>query len=240
MSQTVSESLVQKDNELKKHSVSHFMFRQVILDFDGVILESVSVKTEAFRTLFSQEQDHVNEIVEYHIKNGGMSRFEKFRYIYKHILKKNLDQDTFNSLSEQFSGLVFQGVLDAPFVAGAERFLERWNTRIPLSIVSATPEQELNEILRARNLTRYFRNVFGAPSKKADCIQRIITESGVPASGVLFVGDALNDLAAARLSGVNFIGRTREGDEDIFKNCTGVERTITDLNELSRYLECAI
>ena len=53
----------------------------IILDFDGVILESVSVKTEAFRTLFSFVPKHVDEIVQFHIDNGGMSRFDKFRYI---------------------------------------------------------------------------------------------------------------------------------------------------------------
>lgn len=42
----------------------------IILDFDGVILESVEVKTEAFRRLFSFAPGHVEEIVNFHRENG--------------------------------------------------------------------------------------------------------------------------------------------------------------------------
>ena len=49
------------------------MIKAIILDFDGVILESVSVKTEAFRKLFSNKPDYVDEIVEFHIKNGTIT-----------------------------------------------------------------------------------------------------------------------------------------------------------------------
>ena len=53
------------------------MISIIILDFDGVILESVSVKTEAFRTLFSFAPEYVEEIVQFHKDNGGMSRFDQ-------------------------------------------------------------------------------------------------------------------------------------------------------------------
>ncbi len=215
------------------------MFRLVILDFDGVILESVSVKTEAFRTLFSTEPDHVDEIVAFHLKNGGMSRFDKFHYIYKNILKKKLDQVTFDMLSEKFSALVFQAVINVPFVPGAEEFLKKYRSAISLYVVSATPEQELKEIIQERNLTSCFRDVYGAPRKKAECIGEILRKSGISASDALFVGDALNDLAAAQSSGVKFIGRVGEGEENIFRSSTGVETVIMDLYDLAAYLQRA-
>lgn len=209
------------------------MFRQVILDFDGVILESVAVKTEAFRALFSSEPEHVDQIVAYHMNNGGMSRFDKFRYIYDHILKRELDPETFAALSEKFSALVFQGVTEAPFVPGAAEFLERWHAIIPLYVVSATPEPELLDIVRRRGLTQYFRKIFGAPRKKNTCIREILAESGASVSEVLFVGDALNDLAAARDTGVVFVGRVAAGEKNVFKGCHGVAAVIPDLYGLS-------
>jgi beta-phosphoglucomutase-like phosphatase (HAD superfamily) len=57
------------------------MIETIIFDFDGVILESVTVKTEAFRELFSSEPDCPDEIVEFHKRNGGMSRYDKFRHV---------------------------------------------------------------------------------------------------------------------------------------------------------------
>jgi beta-phosphoglucomutase len=209
----------------------------IILDFDGVILESVSVKTEAFRTLFSFAPEYVGEIEQFHRYNGGMSRFDKFRYIYDHILKRELNPDTFNTLSEKFSALVFQGVVNAPFVPGAKEFLKQWCAKIPLYIVSATPEPELMDIVQKRNIKSFFRKVYGSPRKKTDCIREILTESGTPANEVLFIGDAKNDLEAARATGVRFIGRVAAGEKNVFRNCKGVEKVIKDLNELSGFLE---
>src|SRR5690606_22889470 len=41
----------------------------VIFDFDGVILESVKVKTDAFKELFSDYPEHLEAIVAYHENN---------------------------------------------------------------------------------------------------------------------------------------------------------------------------
>jgi phosphoglycolate phosphatase-like HAD superfamily hydrolase len=212
------------------------MFRLVILDFDGVILESVSVKTEAFRTLFSAEPEYVDEIVAFHLINGGMSRFDKFRYIYDHILRRELDPAVFALLSEKFSALVLQGVTEAPFVPGAREFLDDWHSRVPLYVVSATPEQELRDIIQIRGLARYFQEVFGSPRKKSECIREILKKSDISSSDILFVGDARNDLAAARDTGISFIGRVANGEKNIFAECTGVKGIIPDLRGLSEIL----
>ena len=90
----------------------------IILDFDGVILESVSVKTEAFRALFSFVPEHVEEIVQFRRYNGGMFRFNKFRFIYKNILKEVLTQQKFEKLSEKFAATVFKEVNKMRFVPG--------------------------------------------------------------------------------------------------------------------------
>ena len=57
------------------------MIKNIIFDFDGVILDSVNIKTEAFYKLFEQYGSKIaNQVVDYHIINGGMSRFKKFEY----------------------------------------------------------------------------------------------------------------------------------------------------------------
>ena len=213
------------------------MIRIVILDFDGVILESVSVKTDAFRTIFSKYPQHVDEIVQYHKDNGGMSRYEKFRYIYNNILKEELNPEKIEVLSKKFAQLVIDEVIKAPYVVGAHEFLETYHSNIPLYVISATPEKELIMILKKRGLTHYFRRVFGAPEKKADCIFNILKCTGAPQESVIFVGDAKNDFDAAHATGVRFIGRIKEGEVNRFAKLSGVEAVISDLRELSWYLE---
>ena len=209
----------------------------IILDFDGVILESVSVKTEAFRTLFSFVPEHEEEIVQFHRDNGGMSRFDKFQYIYKNILKEELTQKKFEELSEKFAAIVFKEVIKALFVPGAKEFLETYYAKISLYVVSATPEEELIQIIQTRKMSHYFKKVFGAPRKKTECISEIVKLTGFPPESVIFIGDAKNDFEAARAAGVHFIGRIKPGDENRFSGLKGVEAVIPDLYELARYIE---
>jgi len=213
------------------------MISTIILDFDGVILESVSVKTTAFRALFSFTPQHVDEIVQFHLDNGGMSRFDKFRNIYNYILKEDLTQERFAELSEKFAAIVFKEVIKAPFVPGAQEFLETYHSKLPLYVVSATPEEELIQIIQERKMSHYFRKVFGAPRRKTECIREIVKLTRSPLESVIFVGDAKNDFDAAHAVGVRFIGRIKNGDEDRFTGLTGVEDVIPDLYELARYIE---
>jgi phosphoglycolate phosphatase-like HAD superfamily hydrolase len=169
------------------------MIRAILLDFDGVILESVSVKTEAFRELFSIFPEYVDEIVQFHLDNGGMSRFEKFHYIYTHILQKDLPEKEFESLSRQFSVLVEDAVNRAPFVEGAPEFLETMHKKCRLYIVSATPQEELVRIVKNRGIFHYFTGVFGAPAKKTDHIRAIMTQANICSGDMIFIGDAVND-----------------------------------------------
>ena len=50
----------------------------IFWDFDGVIKDSVEVKTNAFKSLFEDfDPDLLDQIVEHHENNTGISRFEK-------------------------------------------------------------------------------------------------------------------------------------------------------------------
>ena len=56
------------------------LLKGIIFDFDGVIADSVQVKTDAFAALYKPYgPDIVKKVVEHHEANGGMSHFEKIR-----------------------------------------------------------------------------------------------------------------------------------------------------------------
>jgi len=211
------------------------MIKAIIFDFDGVLVESVDIKTNAFRNLFSFSPQ-VDEIVQYHIDNAGIPRFEKFRHIYKNILCEELTDERFYELSDQFSSLVIDAVVKAPCVPGASGFLKKiWKT-IPIFVISATPESELMEIIRRRNMGRYFRGILGSPAKKADNIGALIRKEHLDPKRTIYVGDAVNDLNAALEAGVRFVGRIRPAISDPFLGCAGVEKTVSDLADLSQYI----
>lgn len=208
------------------------MIGTIIFDFDGVILESVSVKTDAFRQLFADYPDHVDAIVQFHRDNGGMSRFDKFQHIYSNILKQELNANEVKSLSERFSRLVFDGVLSSPFVPGALEFLQTNARAYTLFIVSATPEEELIKIVKQRKIGKYFEGVYGSPIQKERNIRKIIRDHAIAPASVVFIGDARNDWNAARLTGIRFIARIKHGEPDHFFNLPFVDAKIQDLQNL--------
>ena len=61
--------------------------KAIIFDYDGVIAESVNVKTEAFAEMYKPYGESIlKKVVSHHEANGGISRFEKFR-IYHNLCK---------------------------------------------------------------------------------------------------------------------------------------------------------
>ena len=62
--------------------------KTIFWDFDGVILNSNNIRTKGFRKVLSlYPKTKVDELINFHIANGGLSRYFKFRYFYEEILK---------------------------------------------------------------------------------------------------------------------------------------------------------
>lgn len=181
-------------------------FEAFFFDFDGVIVDSVDIKAKVFARMFEPYgPEIVKKVVDYHFFYGGVTRSEKFEYYYREFLKKPLSNDGLLSLCEEFSGLVVDEVIKAPEIKGIEGFLKRWQRNIPLFVVSATPEEELREIILKRNLKEYFQEILGAPSGKSDNIRRIIQKYLFKPDRCLFFGDAENDYRSAQETGLRFL-----------------------------------
>lgn len=179
----------------------------VILDFDGTLVESVGIKDRAFEMLFSAHPEKLGEIMEYHLAHNATVRFEKFEHIYTNILKLPYTDRERDMLSREFSELVFQAIVECSFVPGAVEFLEEFTVLVPLYLVSMSPEDELERILSARRLRRFFGDVYSSRWKKTDAVSDILRRESARASRVVFIGDALEDRRSAQESGVRFIGR---------------------------------
>ncbi|MFC1644057.1 HAD family hydrolase [Candidatus Omnitrophota bacterium] len=188
------------------------MIKAVIFDFDGVILESADIKTEAFRELFKDYPEHVDEILDHHSRNAGISRYVKFRHVYEKILSLPLSGEEEACLGESFSRIVLQKVLEAPFVTGAKEFLGSGVKKYAFFIASGTPEKELKGIVTSRGLNTFFREVHGSPKQKKEIILDVMGRHGFSREEVVYVGDAESDRIAAEGSGVIFIERRADGD----------------------------
>lgn len=201
----------------------------VFFDFDGVILDSVYVKTEAFAEMFRAYGPEVEKAaVDYHLKNGGVSRFEKFRYYYEQILKKPIDDKKIDELAEQFSKLVLDKVLASAFIPGAMEALQKLKKEnIPSYVVSGTPHDEINLIIIERNLLEFFIEMLGSPRQKHEIIDGILKSRGYQKERCLFIGDAMTDYSAAKKTGVCFLGIVKQTEPSPFPDGTRVSSRVT-------------
>jgi len=211
------------------------MIKLIFFDFDGVIVESLDIKTKAFAELFESEgPDAVKKVTEYHLNNSGVSRYDKIRFIYKNMLGRPLGDDEFRALCEKFSKLVKNAVIAAPAVKGAMGFLEKYSSFYKCFLVSATPEKEIKDIIDKRGMARFFLEVYGSPAKKTDLVKKVLLSARIDPDEALYVGDALSDYEAARENGVNFVARMID-NELIFKDTDCPK--IADMRALKKVIE---
>ncbi len=212
------------------------MLKAILFDFDGVIAESVDVKTQAFRELFKNYPDKISDIGRYHLDNGGLSRYEKFKYIYKFILKESLSNEKFTELCRSFQRLVVDKVVAAPFVPGALELLEYCLGKFQAYVVSGTPQDEIREIIKRRDLNRFFLAVYGAPCSKAELINEILRKNTLNPDETLFIGDSNNDYQAAHDTGILFFGRSA-GEKQAWQDDLSIEGSACDMWGVIEYLK---
>ena len=206
--------------------------KAIVLDFDGVIAESVSIKTEAFRELFAPYKEHIATIMAYHQEQHSSSRFVQFRAFYDKILHKPYTATIENQLNEQFSQLVVNKIIACPFVPGAMELLRTYSQRLPLYVASLTPVKELTLILKQKGVDIFLKGYYGSEIGKAESLKDIMVKEGLSPAQVVFIGDSLSDLKAAEQTHVNFLARAHD------KSFVNKEvLSFPDLNGIINFLE---
>lgn len=178
-----------------------------------MIIESAAIKTEAFSRVFSDYPNHLEEIVQHHLDNVSLSRFEKFKFVFQNILKERITCEDMVKLGQLYADYSLEDTKNCPEVEGAKEFLESYSSRLPLFVVSGTPEEELREIVTYRSLNKYFTEVYGSPRWKREICCQILRTWSLESSECVFIGDAMTDFREAQHVGIPFVGRARDGED---------------------------
>lgn len=198
------------------------MIKNILFDFDGVLVESVQVKTKAFEQLYlPYGKEIAARVVAHHEANGGVSRFEKFRLYSGEWLGEAADDTQIESLARKFSDLVLEAVVAADWVPGADVFLKQYASNYQAWIITGTPTEEIQIILNRRAISQHFIEAFGSPTKKPDWVAHIIQEYGILPKETVFIGDALSDYEAATAHQLNFILRETPENKQLFQDYSG-------------------
>jgi len=206
----------------------------IFFDFDGVLVESNAIKIEAFERMYAgYGPATLARVMDYIDDKEGISRVEKIRHAHEAFLGIRLSDAELGVLAERFSHMVEDAVVASPWVAGAREFLEAYAGRLPLFVVTGTPEGEFRRIAERRGMTHYFREMRGSPPRKPPIVRELLAGHGLTPERTALIGDAPFDYQTARETGLRFIGRVPPGRLSPFP--VGTE-TVVDLGDLAERL----
>ena len=182
--------------------------KTIFWDFDGVILDSNSIRTFGFKEVLKKYPKHeVDSLLEYHELNGGLSRYVKFRYFFESIRKESISDFEINILAERFSKVIFSKLVCKDLlITDSNKYIRENYKNIQMFIVSGSDEIELNQICIKLNLVDYFKEIKGSPIEKKELVRQLIFKYGINIENSLLIGDSLNDFEAAQSNKISFMG----------------------------------
>ena len=180
----------------------------VFWDFDGVILDSMSVKDFGFKKIFEKfGKKSVDRFLEYHTLNGGLSRYVKIRYFYNTILDIDISDEKIQELANKFSSIIKMELINKKYIIDETlEFIEKNYKKYNFHIVSGSDEKELNYLCKKLELTKYFKTIEGSPTIKSELVKNILEKYNYSSNKCILIGDSINDYEAATTNGIKFYG----------------------------------
>lgn len=182
-------------------------YKSMVLDCDGVVLDSNVVKTEAyFRTAknLGATDAQAQALVDYHVKLGGISRYHKFEWYLREVLNQPVTEQAVQALLDEFARELEVGLMQCAVAEGLETLREA-TTQANWMILSGGDQQEIRTLFVKRDLAKYFDGgLFGSPDNKDTVLAREIA-TGRLQFPALFIGDSKYDFEAATRAGLDFV-----------------------------------
>lgn len=183
-------------------------FHAILWDFDGVIMNSNSVRDLGFEQVLQQYPiDQVMQLMHFHRKNGGLSRYVKFRFFFENIRNEKVSNQEIDEWAARFSRIMLSNLMDSQLlISETVEFIKRNFERVPMHIVSGSDQTELRLICQELQLSQYFKSIFGSPVPKSTLVANVLRENQYQSTKCLLIGDSINDYEAATTHGLLFMG----------------------------------
>lgn len=182
-------------------------YKTLVFDCDGVVLDSNQVKTEAFyQATLPYGEAAAQAMVDYHVANGGVSRYKKFAHFLEQIAPNHTTQQgpDLEALLQDYASYVREGLLSCEVAPGLEALREqtpdaRW------LIVSGGDQAELRDVFAQRGIAEWFDGgIFGSPDTKDEILARELASGNIQ-QPALFLGDSKYDYQASSAAGLDFV-----------------------------------
>lgn len=175
----------------------------LVFDMDGVLFDTEAVKQQAFLDAFApvcrDAAALLDQVRTYNFAHRGVPRDEKIRFLLSAIPWSS--DDDHQMIAGLYQKLLAARLPECPPLPGVREFL----SCIPAVryIASSAPGYEIEQNTTRHGIAGAFHGIYGHPWTKTDALREISQRH--KGSSVLFFGDAVADLSAARDAETRFV-----------------------------------
>lgn len=207
--------------------------KYIIFDCDGVLLDSNSMKIDAFRKVAAPYLTctEIEEYCKYVCNSFGKSRYVIIDHlINKYLLGNNISNEILLSLYAQY---IQEDYITCNMTDGALEFVQKMFSKSKLYVVSGSDEKELQEVFVKRGINKYFQCIQGSPTAKKENLAQLLKD--IPLEETVYIGDTMSDYLACVENDLDFIFMYQYStisDENKAEAQNKSQRTIMNLMDL--------
>ncbi|MCC5921009.1 MAG: HAD-IA family hydrolase [Cyclobacteriaceae bacterium] len=192
------------------------MKKVIFWDFDGVILNSNAIRDQGFEAVLKGfPKEEVDQLIQFHQSNGGLSRYVKFRYFFEEIRKVSITDDQVAEWAAKFSAIMLAQLKDPNLlIQETVSFIKTMGHNHRMFIVSGSDQTELRTLCEFHGLSPFFERIHGSPTPKKEWVHAILEEEQLDSQECVLIGDSINDYEAANVNGIDFMAYNNEELEE--------------------------
>lgn len=178
----------------------------IFLDFDGVIMESMTLKLDAYCFALKEYGFAREKIREQQLLYAGLSRSRALPLMFESLAGTGMTTEALKRVLHLFGEEDDRLRPQMQLKSGVLEFLTEAQKRVPLVVVTGTPQEAIDETIKVFELAPFFKEVCGYPPIKTEHLQDQLRKRGLRSGQSLYVGDAIQDYKAAHAAGMPFVG----------------------------------
>lgn len=205
-------------------------YQNIILDFDGVLLDSNNIKKEAIKKAvngyLSSEQE-IENYVNYFTTNNGITREIKIAHYFEKM-------EDYQKVLNRYNEALKQDLLQAQLTEGCKLFLLQlqYYHHLPY-VLSGADKDEVLFLLQRNGILQNFCKVMGGPLSKYQNLDKLVLNGKT-----LYIGDSLVDYEVARTYNFDFVFMYQYSQFNDWKNFFREKKEVLVIKNFETLLSC--
>ena len=182
--------------------------KNIFWDFDGVLMNSNVVRDKGFELVLADyPKEQVQQLMDFHQSNGGLSRYVKFRYFFEEVRGEKITDEQVQVWADKFSKIMLANLINTDLLIKETNDFVKANVQnYKMHIVSGSDGNELRKICKGVGIAHYFKSIEGSPTTKKELVANVLTREVYRSEDCVLIGDSINDYEAAIANGIHFAG----------------------------------